>query len=63
MRIWRDWLNEQALREAGLQPRQIAGMMGAKAERRLTTQSYMALTNASRASAKRDLDNLVGRVR
>lgn len=61
VRIWRDWLNEQALREAGLQPRQIAGMMGAKAERRLTTQSYMALTDASRASAKRDLDNLVAR--
>ena len=60
VRFWRDWLNEPFLVEIGLHKRQIAGLVGAKAERRLTTQQYMTLTGAARATAKRDLDDLVG---
>ncbi len=60
VRFWRDWLNEPFLLQAGLQKRQIVGLVGAKAERRLTTQRYMELTGSTRATAKRDLDQLVG---
>jgi len=45
----------------GCSDRQIKAMLDGKATRQLTTQSYMALAGTTRATAKRDLDDLVVR--
>lgn len=59
VRLWRDWLTEEALRRIGLTARQTQGMLAAKLERRITTQAYMASTATTRATAKRDIENIV----
>lgn len=60
VRLWRDWANEDTLKRLGLSARQIVGIVAARAERRITTMAYMAATGTTRATAKRDLDGLVG---
>ena len=59
VRLWRDWANEETLRGLGLGPRQVIGIMAARADRRITTRAYMAATGTTRATAKRDLDSLI----
>jgi ATP-dependent DNA helicase RecG len=55
----RDWLTEAVFKELDLNPRQRKALTTARAERRLTTALYQEWTQASRATAKRDLDELV----
>ncbi len=55
----RDWLTEAVFKELGLNPRQRQALVAARAERRLTTALYQGWTKVSRATAKRDLDELV----
>lgn len=55
----RDWLTEALFKELDLNPRQRKALIAAKAERRLTTARYQEWTKVSRATAKRDLDELV----
>lgn len=57
--LYRDWLTEAVFKELDLNPRQRQALIAAKAERRLTTARYQEWTKASRATAKRDLDELV----
>jgi predicted DNA-binding transcriptional regulator YafY len=47
------------LKKLGLNPRQRKALIAARAERRLTTALYQEWTEVSRATAKRDLDELV----
>jgi predicted HTH transcriptional regulator len=55
----RDWLTKAVFKELDLNPRQCKALIAARAERRLTTARYQEWTKASRATAKRDLDELV----
>ena len=55
----RDWLTEAVFTELGLNPRQCKALIAARSERRLTNTRYQEWTGASRATAKRDLDELV----
>jgi predicted HTH transcriptional regulator len=55
----RDWLTEAVFKELDLNPRQHKAVIAARTERRLTTARYQELTGTSRATAKRDLDELV----
>lgn len=55
----RDWLTPQALADLGLNPRQAQALAVAHRERRLTNARYQAITGAARATAKRDLEELV----
>ncbi|MEW6657986.1 MAG: ATP-binding protein [Thermodesulfobacteriota bacterium] len=57
--LYRDWLTEGVFKELDINTRQRKALIAAKAERRLTTARYQELTEASRATAKRDLEELV----
>jgi predicted HTH transcriptional regulator len=57
--LYRDWLTEAVFKELDLNPRQRKALIAARAERRLTTARYQEWTKATRATAKRDLDELV----
>lgn len=47
--------------ERDLNPRQRKALAGIRTERRLTNTRYQALTDASRPTAKRDLEDLVSK--
>lgn len=55
----RDWLTPKVLAGLGLNPRQLQALTVAHRERRLTNARYQAITGAARATAKRDLEELV----
>ena len=57
--IWRDWLTEEVIVLLGLNDRQRAAMNRIHQERRLTNAGYQEITSTSRATAKRDLEDLV----
>jgi len=59
--IWRDWLAEELLTRLGLNVRQRMAMGVARQERRMTNLVYQKVAGASRATAKRDLEDLVSR--
>lgn len=61
VRFWRDWMNAEALARHGLSERQVAAMMSAKAQRRITVTRYVEIAGVSHATAKRDLEDLVNR--
>lgn len=58
-RLWRDWLTADVLAGLGLNPRQARALGLIRQQRRITTAEFQRLTAASRATAKRDLEDLV----
>jgi ATP-dependent DNA helicase RecG len=59
--IWRDWLTEAVKERLGLNERQRKALILAKTAGRLTNTTYQDATGASRATAKRDLEELVAK--
>jgi len=59
--LWRDWLTEEIIGALGLNDRQRKAINVLRKERRLTNSKYQEVTGVSRATAKRDLDDLVGK--
>jgi hypothetical protein len=57
--IWRDWLTEEVIVSLGLNDRQRKAINCIRRKRRLTNAEYQEITGASRATAKRDLEDLV----
>jgi len=57
--IWRDWLTEEVIVSLGLSDRQKTAINRIRRERRLTNSEYQEITSTSRATAKRDLEDLV----
>ncbi|HVS15971.1 MAG TPA: ATP-binding protein [Thermoanaerobaculia bacterium] len=59
LRLWRDWLTHEVMAALDLNERQAMAMPVLRQERRIATGDYQRLTDASRATAKRDLEDLV----
>jgi len=57
--LWREWLTAEFLAGLDLNDRQSVAVDVIRQQRRLTTREYQELTGASRATAKRDLEDLV----
>lgn len=57
-KLYRNWLTEAVFKELDFNPRQRKAMITARAVRRLTAARYQEWTKASRAVAKRNLDEL-----
>jgi predicted HTH transcriptional regulator len=57
--LWRDWLTEPLMAEFNLNERQKKALSAARADRQLTNARYQAVTGTTRATAKRDLEDLV----
>jgi predicted HTH transcriptional regulator len=57
--IWRNWLTDDRIKELDLNERQIKAIQFLKAEHNISNAEYQKLTGASRATAKRDLDELI----
>lgn len=57
--LWRDWLTEKAIDELNFNNRQKNAIAVFRQERRVTNTKYQEITGASRATAKRDLLELV----
>jgi len=56
--IWRDWLTAEAIEAFKLNDRQKKAINVFRQERRVTNSKYQEITGASRATAKRDLEEL-----
>ncbi len=56
--IWRDWLTAEAIEALKLNDRQKKAINVFRQERRVTNSKYQEITGASRATAKRDLEEL-----
>ncbi|MBI4730021.1 MAG: DUF4062 domain-containing protein [Acidobacteria bacterium] len=61
MTLWRDWLTEEVLASLALNERQEKAVGFIRREGRLTNLQYQEITGASRATAKRDLEELMGK--
>ena len=61
MTLWRDWLTAEVLAALGLNERQRKAVDFLRRERRMTNQQYQEATGATRATAKRDLEDLVAK--
>lgn len=59
--LWRDWLTGNVLASLGLNDRQEKAIGLLRREGRLTNTQYQELTEASRATTKRDLEELVSK--
>jgi len=59
--LWRDWLTPETLAGLGLNPRQRKALELLRLERRISNARYRELTGASSPTAKRDLEDLVGK--
>ena len=59
--LWRDWLTPSMLASLQLNERQLKAAAVVRLEHRLTTARYQAITDASRATAQRDLEELVAK--
>jgi ATP-dependent DNA helicase RecG len=57
--IWRNWLTSDRMKGLDLNERQIKAVQFLKSDLRITNTEYQKLTGVSRATAKRDLDQLV----
>ncbi len=57
--LWRDWLSDEVLAELALNDRQLKALPILRQQRHLTNSEYQAITGATRATAKRDLEALV----
>jgi biotin synthase len=61
MTLWRDWLTAEVLAALGLNERERKAVDFILRARRMTNQQYQEATGASRATAKRDLEDLVAK--
>lgn len=61
MTLWRDWLTPAVLAGLQLNERQLKAVAAVRLEHRLTTARYQAITETSRATAQRDLEQLVAK--
>ena len=59
--LWRDWLTTAVVERLGLNERQKKILALLKQMRRITNSEYRELTGCTRPTAKRDLDDLVGK--
>jgi ATP-dependent DNA helicase RecG len=59
--LWRDWLTEEVMTRLGLSDRQMKAITFVKTHGRITSAEYQSLTDVSRQTATRDLDELVGK--
>ena len=57
--LWRDWLTDEIIASLGLNDRQQKAINVLRQQRRVTNTKYQEITGASRATAKRDLVELV----
>lgn len=57
--IWRNWLTDDRIKKLNVSARQVKAIQFLKAELRISNSEYQRLTGVSRATAKRDLDELV----
>lgn len=57
--IWRNWLTDDRLKRLDLNERQIKAVQFLKSDIHITNSEYQKLTGVSRATAKRDLDEMV----
>lgn len=60
-RLWRDWLTADVIAGLALNPRQAEALGPIRQQRRVTTAEYQRATGASRATAKRDIEDLVAK--
>ncbi len=57
--IWRNWLTDDRMKGLNLIERQVKAVQFLKSDFRITNTEYQKLTGVSRATAKRDLDEMV----
>ncbi len=57
--LWRDWMSETVIAELGLEERLKLAVAFMKTHGRITSAEYQKLTDVSRQTASRDLDQLV----
>lgn len=57
--VWRNWLTDDRMKGLNLNERQIKAVQFLKSNLRITNTEYQKLTVVSRATAKRDLDEMV----
>jgi ATP-dependent DNA helicase RecG len=57
--LWRDWLTAGVIASFDLNELQLKAISAFRQERRVTNTQYQEITGASRATAKRDLEDLV----
>jgi ATP-dependent DNA helicase RecG len=59
--LWRDWLTDEAMRELALGERQQRAITHLKARQRITNSEYQTIVGVSRATASRDLEELLAK--
>jgi ATP-dependent DNA helicase RecG len=59
VRLFKDWYNEPELKRRGLNERQVKAIAHISSEGNITNADYQQLTGASKATATRDLSDLV----
>jgi ATP-dependent DNA helicase RecG len=59
MILWRDWFTETVLTELNLNERQKQALAATRKERQMTNARYQQIATTTRATAKRDLEDLV----
>ena len=59
--LWRDWLTADVLAELSLNERQVKVLPFIRQQARLSNSDYQAITGTTRATAKRDLEELVAK--
>lgn len=57
--IWRNWLTDDRIKGLNLNERQVKAIQFLKSDLRITNTEYQRLTGVSRATTKRDLDEMV----
>jgi predicted HTH transcriptional regulator len=57
--IWRNWLTDDRMKRLNLNERQVKAVQFLKSGLQITNTEYQNLTGVSRATAKRDLDEMV----
>lgn len=57
--VWRNWFTDDRMKSLNLNERQIKAVQFLKSKFRITNIEYQKLTGVSRATAKRDLDEMV----
>jgi predicted HTH transcriptional regulator len=56
--LWRDWLTSDVLNSLNLNDRQIKGILEVKSKGKIGNSAYQALTEATKKTATRDLEDL-----
>ena len=59
--LWRDWLTDEVLANLNLNERQLKAVAYIKRAGKIANSKYQQLTGATRKTATRDLDELVGK--